>query len=82
LDIASTQANLIAGSGEEANPVMRAAMAHLGPGWVGAKLFLQLVITGMVLWFPHRIVLTIFLVAVTSNAAIVVNNFLIYAGVR
>ena len=82
LDIISTYLNLVSGSGEEANPVMRAAMDHLGNGWIGAKLFLQLVITAMVLWFPHRIVLIIFLLAVTSNAAIVANNFLIYAGVR
>lgn len=80
LDITSTHLSLAAGAGEEANPVMRLAMNNLGPGWIGAKLFLQGVISAMVLWFPHRIVLTIFLAAVSSNAVIVGNNFRIFLG--
>ena len=77
LDIASTHIAVTNGAGEEANPVMRIAMANLGPGWVGAKLMLQMLISVMVLWFPHRIVLAIFILAVSFNAWIVYQNFAI-----
>lgn len=79
-DIISTHANLVAGTGEEANPVMRAAMDAFGPGWIGAKLFLQGVITVMVLWFPHRFVLSIFSLAIATNTLVVVSNFRILHG--
>ena len=75
LDIWSTTISINAGLGEEANPVMRAAMENFGSGWIGAKLFLQLVISAMVLWFPHRIVLAIFVLAIAFNAGIVWSNF-------
>jgi hypothetical protein len=74
LDIFSTMIGLSAGGVEEANPFLRVAMASFGPGWIGAKLFLQAVITVMVLWFPHRIVLAIFIIAVICNAGVVYNN--------
>lgn len=77
-DIISTNLSIGAGLGEEANPVMRFAMEVLGSGWVGAKLFLQGVITFMVLWFPHPIVLGVFFIAIISNIMIVANNFAIY----
>ena len=80
LDIYSTTLGLNLGAGEEANPLIRIAMENLGAGWVGAKLLLQLVISAMVVWFPHRIVLGIFLVAITFNAGIVYSNLKI-AGV-
>ncbi|MBY0422828.1 MAG: DUF5658 family protein, partial [Parvularculaceae bacterium] len=57
VDIVSTHHGVGSGVAEEVNPIMRAGMEHLGLGWIAAKLFLQGVITGMVLWFPHRIVL-------------------------
>lgn len=75
LDIASTTIAVTSGAGEEANPFMRAAMASLGPGWIAAKLALQGLISFMVLWFPHRIVLAIFIAAVAINAWIVHRNF-------
>jgi hypothetical protein len=59
---------------------MRAVMDAHGPGWIGAKLFLQLVISGMVIWFPHRIVLAVFALAITLNGLIVMNNFWIAFG--
>lgn len=74
LDIHSTSVGLSLGGVEEANPIMRAAMDNFGHGWIGAKLFLQVVISAMVLWFPHRIVLAIFVIAVTFNAAVVWSN--------
>ncbi len=74
----STNLSIGAGLGEEANPVMRLAMDMLGSGWVGAKLFLQGVISFMVLWFPHPIVLGVFFIAIISNILIVANNFAIY----
>lgn len=79
-DIVSTVAALDSGAGVEANPFLRTLMAHAGDGWVLAKLALQGVISVMVLWFPHWIVLGFFSVATFGNALIVYNNFLI-AGV-
>lgn len=80
-DIVSTIAAIELGRAEEANPLMRALMDAHGPGWIGAKLFLQLVISGMVLWFPHRVVITVFTMAITLNGLIVINNFWIAFGV-
>lgn len=74
LDIHSTSVGLSLSGVEEANPIMRAAMDNFGHGWIGAKLFLQVVISAMVLWFPHRIVLAIFVTAVTFNAGVVWSN--------
>ncbi|MEM9170621.1 MAG: DUF5658 family protein [Pseudomonadota bacterium] len=78
LDIVSTNLALSTGQTEEANPVMRAAMTQLGEGWIVAKLALQGLISAMVVWFPHPFVTGVFLLAVTTNALIVVNNLLIY----
>ena len=79
-DIISTMAAINLGVAEEANPLMRAVMDHYGAGWIAAKLFLQFVISAMVLWFPHRIVLMIFIFAVWTNGFIVINNFRIALG--
>lgn len=79
-DVWSTSHGIAIGAAEEANPVMRAAMEHFGTGWIGAKLALQLLISFMVLWFPHRIVLGIFIAAVAFNASVVYSNLKI-AGV-
>lgn len=75
LDIASTEIAISAGVGEEANPVMRAAMENFGPAWMAAKLILQLLISYMVWWFPHRFVIAMFFVAVAWNTLVVGNNF-------
>jgi hypothetical protein len=80
LDIVSTIAAIELGRAQEANPLMRWVMDEHGPGWIGAKLFLQLVISGMVLWFPHRIVVSVFTLAITVNGLIVMNNFWIAFG--
>lgn len=74
LDIWSTSHGIAIGAGEEANPVMRLAMDHFGIGWAAAKLGLQALISFMVLWFPHRIVIALFLIAVTFNAGVVWSN--------
>jgi len=79
-DIISTMMAISSGAGYEANPVIRAAMERMGDGWIAAKLALQGVITVMVLYFPHWIVLGFFAAATAWNAFIVYNNFLI-AGV-
>lgn len=79
-DIISTVAAIELGRAEEANPVMRYVMDNHGVGWIAAKLFLQLVISAMVLWFPHRIVLAIFIFAVWTNGFVVLNNFRIALG--
>ncbi len=79
-DIISTVIALDSGAGVEANPILNALMIHAGEGWIVAKLALQGLISFMVLWFPHWIVLTFFAVATSGNAWIVWNNFSI-AGV-
>ena len=79
-DIYSTHHAISLGVAEEANPVMRAAMENFGFGWILAKLMLQALISFMVVWFPHRLVLGIFAVAVAFNAGVVYSNLTI-AGV-
>jgi len=79
-DICSTVFALRIGAGEEANPIVLGMMNHAGDGWIIAKLFLQGVISFMVVWFPHWIVLTFFAVATAGNALVVANNLAI-AGV-
>lgn len=74
-DIISTVIALDAGAGVEANPFINAMMTHIGDGWILGKLALQGVISFMVLWFPHWIVLGFFFLATTGNALIVANNF-------
>ncbi len=80
IDIYSTSLGVASGAGEEINPLIRAAMDALGFGWIAAKLALQAVISFMVLWFPHRIVLGIFIAAISFNAGIVYQN-LVIAGI-
>ncbi len=77
IDIYSTVLAIETGAGYEANPVVRAAMEAMGDGWIAAKLMLQGVISVMVLWFPHWIVLSFFTVATAGNMWIVYNNLLI-----
>jgi hypothetical protein len=74
LDIFSTAHAIGIGAAEEANPVMSAAMDHFGTGWAGAKLILQMVVSLMVLWFPHRFVLAMFIAAVAFNIGVVYSN--------
>ena len=76
-DILSTQYALDVGAGYEANPLMRAAMDQAGGWWIATKLALQGVITFMVLWFPHWIVLGFFTLATAGNAVVVYNNLVI-----
>lgn len=73
-DITSTIIALESGAGTEANPFLRVLMDNIGAGWVVAKLFLQGVITWMVLWFPHWIVLSMFYVATIGNGFVVYSN--------
>ncbi len=79
-DIISTVIAIDAGAGVEANPFLNALMTHMGEGWIVAKLALQGLISFMVLWYPHWIVLGFFGAATAGNAWIVWNNFSI-AGV-
>ncbi len=80
IDIYSTIAAIDSGAGVEANPLVRSVMFHAGDGWIAAKLALQGVISFMVLWFPHWIVISFFAVASAINAGVVYNNLAI-AGV-
>ena len=74
-DIISTVIALDSGAGVEANPFVQTLMTHAGDGWIFAKLGLQGVISFMVLWFPHWIVLGFFTLAAAGNAWVVYNNF-------
>lgn len=76
-DIYSTIYAIETGAGAEANPFLRALMEHAGDGWVLGKLALQGVISAMVLWFPHWIVIGFFSVATAGNVIVVYNNLLI-----
>ncbi len=76
-DIISTNIAIGSGAGVEANPVLRIAMEQAGDGWILAKLALQGVISFMVLWFPHWIVISFFALATLGNALIVYNNLAI-----
>nr|GGH93325.1 hypothetical protein GCM10011355_04900 [Aquisalinus luteolus] len=75
LDVMSTLAGLQMQAGTEANPFLRVLMESLDNGWVLAKLSLQLIASAMILWFPHRLVLGMFSVAVLLTAITVWNNF-------
>ena len=59
---------------------MRAVMEQYGRGWIVAKLTLQSLVSAMVVWFPHRLVLALFAPAVAINTLVVLNNFAIAAG--
>jgi len=75
LDAATTEAGISAGVASEANPLMRAVMEAMGTDWTFAKISLHVLLSAMVLWFPHRIVLAMFSAAVALNALVVANNF-------
>lgn len=75
LDIVSTVAGLQSQMGEEANPFVRLLMDNLANGWILAKLVLQLAVSVMILWFPHRLVLWIFSFTLIIMGFVVWNNF-------
>ena len=58
----------------EANPVVRGFMDLLAHYWVIPKLGSQLLVSAMILWFPHRFVLAIFTLAVAATCATVWSN--------
>lgn len=80
LDIMTTEIGLRSGVAAESNPVIGGVMAMMADQWVWGKLVLQLAVSAMILWFPHRVVLGIFFVAVLINAVTVANNFAIIGG--
>ena len=63
----------------EANPVVRTFMDLLANYWVIPKLGTQALVSAMILWFPHRLVLAIFTVAVAATGAVVWNNLQVIA---
>ena len=77
-DVAST-VHAIAAGGSEANPIVAEFMRSLAEYWVAPKLASQLLVSAMVLWFPHRVVLAIFGLAVALTAGVVVNNLRVAA---
>ena len=74
LDIVSTVAGLQTQMGVEANPFIRLLMDNFANGWIPLKLLLQLLVTVMILWFPHRLVLAIFSVSMVMTGWVVWNN--------
>ncbi len=78
-DILSTQYAIYSGAAYEANPVMRAAMDSLSwhDAWIAIKLTLQFTVSAMVLWYPHKTVLSIFAFIVTLMLYVVTQNLII-----
>lgn len=78
-DILSTQYAIYSGAGYEANPVIRTAMESFTwhNGWVAFKLTLQLLVTAMVIWFPHKVVMSLFAAVVAIMGWVVVQNLII-----
>lgn len=74
LDVISTLAGMRAAGAVEANPLIRMFMDTLDNGWVVAKLSLQLIVSAMIVWFPHRVVLGMFGAAVALTGWAVFNN--------
>lgn len=73
LDIVSTTIGL-RGLATEANPLVRSLMDNFSHGWIYTKLALQFIVTAMLLWFPHRLVLGIFALPMAFMGYVVVNN--------
>ena len=80
LDIVSTNTAISLERGEEANPLIRTMMVQFGMGWILGKLAMQALVSAMVIWFPHPMVLAMFTLAIFGNAVAVANNFMIVAG--
>lgn len=74
LDILSTVAGLQTQLAVESNPVVRMFMDNFANGWILAKLALQLLVTAMILWFPHRLVLAMFTLPLVMMVVVVHNN--------
>ena len=72
-DVATTVQALGLGA-SEANPVVRTFMEQLNAYWVVPKLASQILVSAMILWFPHRYVLAVFTLAVGATCAVVWNN--------
>lgn len=66
----------------EANPVVRSFMDLLANYWVVPKLASQLLVSAMILWFPHRFVLAIFTLAVAATCATVWSNLGVIANLN
>ena len=75
-DVATTVHALGLGAAE-ANPLVRGFMDLLHAYWVVPKLGSQLLVSAMILFFPHRLVLAVFSVAVLATWAVVFNNYAI-----
>lgn len=77
-DVATTAQAMGMGA-HEANPIVRGFMDLLAAYWVVPKLGSQLLVTAMILWFPHRFVLAVFSLAVAATCAVVWNNVQVIA---
>ena len=77
-DVASTVQAINLGA-VEVNPMMRSVMEAIHHYWIAPKLAGHLLVSAMILWFPHRFVLAIFSLAVAATGAAVVNNLLVAA---
>lgn len=72
-DVATTVQAMGMGA-SEANPIVRSFMDVLANYWVIPKLASQILVSAMVLWFPHRFVLAIFTLAASATGMVVWNN--------
>ena len=73
-DVASTVQAINLGA-VEVNPMMRSVMEAIHHYWIAPKLAGHLLVSAMILWFPHRFVLALFAAAALTNFAVVLNNY-------
>lgn len=74
VDVMTTIAGIQGQVATESNPFLRLLMNTVNNGWVLTKLGLQLLVSAMILWFPHRMVLGMFTVAMILTGVTVWNN--------
>lgn len=78
MDILSTGFALGLGA-VEVNPLMAWLQTFEGSAWIQARLFAQTLISAMILFYPHKIVLMIVGTMVAVNAFVVWNNWHVVA---
>ena len=75
LDILSTGLALAVNeNAQESNPFLSYLMESGDMTWIIIKLLLQALVSFMLIWFPHKTVLLMFVPVVIINALVVLNN--------
>ena len=75
MDILSTGLALAVNvNAQEGNPFLSYLMESGDTTWIITKLLLQALVSFMIIWFPHKTVLMMFVPVVIINALVVLNN--------